>query len=86
MRWFWKALCLFAYRRWRRREDEIPDGIPGIRDARHRCHGYDPGPRGGWDCQSDGHYLCRGCSHYRPAAYYDSESPHYMKVAAPDDD
>lgn len=85
MRWFWKKLALFAYRRWRRPQDKMPDGVPGNRSPDAECTAYDPGPRGGFDCQSDGHYLCRGCSHYRPPAYFDERSEHYLDRAAPVD-
>ena len=36
-------------------------GAPGVRDPANPCADYAPGTPGG-DCESDGHYLCRGCS------------------------
>lgn len=38
-------------------------GAPGIRDPESPCRAYDPGPRrAGADCETDGHYLCAGCT------------------------
>lgn len=36
-------------------------GAPGLRDPAAPCAEYAPGPGHG-DCETDGHYLCRGCS------------------------
>lgn len=36
-------------------------GTPGLRDPGAPCAEYAPGPGHG-DCETDGHYLCRGCS------------------------
>jgi hypothetical protein len=63
---FWVWLCRFAYRHAVAPLNIPPDGIPGIRDHRSRCHAYEPGPRAGFECYGDGHYLCRECSHFVP--------------------
>ncbi len=70
MKSFWKALALFAYRRWRRHEGaytKAPTGIPGHRDPDYPCNGYNPSARFrlDWRCDGDGHYLCEGCAHWR---------------------
>lgn len=84
MKWFWKKLCLFSYRRWRGVMKEMPVGVPGNRDPEFRCDHYEPGPRGGFDCESDGHYLCKKCSHYRPEGYFDLDSEDYSNIHAGD--
>jgi hypothetical protein len=66
MQRFWKALCLFAYRRWVTAGDTEPVGVPGRRDPAALCSAYAPRPRllGDWtNCEADGHYLCGGCCH-----------------------
>jgi hypothetical protein len=69
MKWFWKKLSLFAYRRWRDGQGGDtckPDGVPGNRDPDNPCTGYAPRKRqlGDWcDCATDGHYLCKECCH-----------------------
>lgn len=45
---------------------QVPDGTPGIRDARCPCEHFEPGvPEGatinGLECCGDGHYLCNEC-------------------------
>jgi hypothetical protein len=36
-------------------------------DPANPCHAFEAGwPRG--DCETDGHYLCRGCRNRNPAA------------------
>lgn len=63
---FWKAVALFAYRRWVRPGDKMPVGIPGNRDPDTPCNSYEPVE---WktpmwnNCQTDGHYLCKECCH-----------------------
>lgn len=40
------------------------DGTPGIRDINAPCELFDgKEPDGSGTCWSDGHYLCRECSH-----------------------
>ncbi len=71
MKRIWRALALFAYRRWARAEKRMPTGVPGNRDPEHPCEAYDPRPwlQDDWNtCMTDGHYLCRGCAHRSPAA------------------
>jgi hypothetical protein len=66
MRAFWRAVALFAYRRWARPEGRRPVGIPGNRDPESQCDGYAPRMRdmGDWSCAGDGHYLCPSCAHF----------------------
>jgi hypothetical protein len=66
MRSLWRAIALFAYRRWARAESLKPTGIPGNRDPESPCDGYAPRRReiGNWACSGDGHYLCHGCAHH----------------------
>lgn len=66
---FWKWLALLSWRKYRSFHDpeEMPVGIPNVRDPDHRCSCFEPRPRimqdwGG--CQGDGHYLCLKCCHY----------------------
>lgn len=63
---FWRAVALFAYRRWVTPGTIKPVGIPGNRDPVSPCAGYEPVKRAGytWDCQGDGHYLCKACCHF----------------------
>ena len=67
---FWKAVALFAYRRWAIPGEKKPVGIPGNRDPENPCSAYEPIPRHkepAWDdCQTDGHYLCAECCHRAP--------------------
>lgn len=65
---FWRAVALFAYRRWAVPEARKPVGIPGNRDPDNPCGEYSPRPREAADyaCEGDGHYLCHGCAHYAP--------------------
>ena len=63
---FWKAIALFAYRRWAIPGEKKPVGIPGNRDPDHPCAAFEPlwKNRETWDdCQTDGHYLCDECCH-----------------------
>lgn len=65
---FWKAISLFAYRRWAIPSKEIPMGVPGIRDPNNLCNAFTPIPRNFkgdyWDtCNTDGHYMCDECIH-----------------------
>lgn len=75
-RWFWMWLCRFAYRQWRKHEPmrRMPVGVPLHRDPHSECAMYEPGKPGTAsfyrDCMSDGHYLCRECTHLS------NESPH----------
>ena len=65
----WKAVALFAYRRWAEPNGEMPVGVPSFRDPEHICTGYEPRKRGPGDyaeCEGDGHYLCAGCAHRAP--------------------
>ena len=50
--------------------NELPPrfGAAGVRDPDYPCSAFDPlddgvKPDGRGDCESDGHYLCRECSH-----------------------
>jgi hypothetical protein len=83
---FWKAIFLFAYRRWAIPGEKKPVGIPGNRDPDYPCSGYEPVPielarqlsfNSGnpfWqDCQTDGHYLCAECCHRAPTKEYAEE-------------
>lgn len=46
--------------------DRIPDGTPHIRDIDDPCEEFEPGEREQFpQCQSDGHYLCKECRHYK---------------------
>lgn len=68
MKRVWRALALFAYRRWATPEAERPLGVPGNRDPQAPCTVYAPRkwqPGDFQDCEGDGHYLCEGCAHYR---------------------
>lgn len=72
MRWFWLWLCRFSFRRLGgpTRIDEVPDGVPHIRDAKQQCRMYEPRYPHLQDwasCESDGHYLCKECCHLRKA-------------------
>lgn len=79
MRSFWKAIALFAYRRWRRPQDEMPTEVPGNRDPSFPCCHYDPAPtRDGFDCKGDGHYLCPKCAHFRPVGYFDPKDEGFL--------
>lgn len=63
---FWKAVALFAYRRWAVPGEKKPVGVPGNRDPDAPCSAYEPIRRSKttWaDCQTDGHYLCDECCH-----------------------
>ncbi len=69
MTWFWKWLCLFAFRRWAPKLKKLPTGIPRHRDPENTCTLYEPRQRELGDfqeCQSDGHYLCKECCHLKP--------------------
>ena len=65
----WKAVSMFAYRRWVSLEGTGPKaiGLPGVRDPLDPCEHYAPHPvRFGeyfTNCETDGHYLCRECCH-----------------------
>jgi hypothetical protein len=61
--WVW--LCRFAYRRAITGRSRTPVGLPGNRDPEFRCLQYDPRRKRGehGDCDTDGHYLCVGCTH-----------------------
>ena len=67
---FWKAITIFAYRRWYdpSKNQNMPIGIPGIRDPSSPCSGFAPIPKKfageSWgDCKTDGHYMCNECVH-----------------------
>lgn len=46
-----------------------PFGTVGVRDPDFHCEFYDAqGYDGKGDCQSDGHYECKNCSHLSPRA------------------
>lgn len=65
-RGFWVWLTRFAYRR-AVKGKRTPVGLPGHRDPDARCDIYDPRPEfQPGDCASDGHYLCKECSHLNP--------------------
>lgn len=66
---FWKAICLFAYRRWAVGMTRKPVGLPLHRDPDNECAAYEPRQRqlsDFRDCWSDGHYLCARCCHFQP--------------------
>lgn len=74
MRDVWRALALFCYRRWATEGDPRPVGVPGQRDPAAPCDSYAPRAyRAGdfQDCQTDGHYLCRGDGRTPPCAHID---------------
>ena len=65
---FWKAVCLYAFRRWRAgwSRQTMPVGVLNYRDPEHVCDNYVPGkPRPeDWNkCRGDGHYLCDECAY-----------------------
>jgi len=66
LRAFWRAVALFAYRRWAKGEPCKPWGVPGNRDPDNPCLVYAPRKRQ-WndfvDCQGDGHALYKECCH-----------------------
>lgn len=69
MKSFWRAVALFAYRRWATPESQKPVGIPGNRDPDNPCPCYAPRPpqiSDFRDCQTDGHSLCWECAHRKP--------------------
>lgn len=69
MKWFWRWLTRFAYRRWAPDVGPKPVGVPGNRDPDAPCDGYAPRrwrPGDFQNCQTDGHYLCRECCHMAP--------------------
>ena len=64
---FWLAVSRFAYRRIRAsvEYEDLPDGVPNVRDVLNPCFVYSPRkrePQDWSDCQGDGHYLCRECA------------------------
>lgn len=64
---FWRAVALFAYRRWAEPQTKKPVGVPGNRDPEFPCESYSPRPikPGDWgNCEGDGHYLCHECCHF----------------------
>lgn len=65
---FWKAIALFAYRRWATADEAKPTGIPGNRDPKFICTAFSPRqwePGDFRDCEGDGHYLCKECCHLK---------------------
>ena len=65
---FWLSIARFAFYRVTTvtRYEDLPDGIPFLRDPTNPCPIYEPRPiqPGDWpDCQTDGHYLCEECCH-----------------------
>jgi hypothetical protein len=73
---FWRAVALFAYRRWTIEGQPKPVGVPGNRDPDHPCDIYSPRPLriGDFaDCQGDGHYLCQECCHLDRSPFPDGE-------------
>lgn len=73
---FWRAICLFAYRRWNNPITVQPVGLPGHRDPESPCDYYTPRPRHPLDwserCEGDGHYLCKRCAHLQREALTDA--------------
>jgi len=64
---FWKAVSLFAYRRWIDVGGVLPTGIPGHRDPEAKCSAYAPHRKSGLVglyCSGDGHYLCKECANF----------------------
>lgn len=67
-RWTAMRLGWFELKWWH----QPPDGTARVRDVEAPCEFYEPGEPGsalGADCESDGHYLCRGnpgCRRYAP--------------------
>jgi hypothetical protein len=65
----WKAVALYAYRRWAEGCPTPPVGTPFVRDPADRCVAYaprKPRPDDWCDCEGDGHYLCKACAHLDP--------------------
>lgn len=84
---FWKAVALFAWRRWVKPGGKKPTGVPGNRDPDHPCDAYEPRKRemGDWgDCLADGHYLCAGCAHLDMESEY--AYAHGLAVPPPEDE
>lgn len=74
MRYFWKWLHLFAYRRWVLPDLQKPVGVPGNRDPQAPCDFYAPRRKrdGDWDdCTTDGHYLCEKCAHRKRREWWE---------------
>jgi hypothetical protein len=65
----WRRVMYFAFRQLCKGQPEgrKPVGIPGNRDPEMPCTGYAPRPYqiGDWPCETDGHYECQNCSHYK---------------------
>lgn len=72
MKTFWLWLIRYSYKKLKvsslTLDGKIPDGIPGMRSKDSECTGYSPRMRraGDWECDGDGHYLCKGCAMYMP--------------------
>jgi len=66
VKWFWRKIMLFAFRRLAVASAGPPTGVPHMRDPDSRCTAFEPRPRkwNDWGkCQTDGHYLCGECCH-----------------------
>jgi len=63
---FWLWLCRYTYARATKPARRPPVGLPLMRDPNFPCNVFEPGPRGGFRCFGDGHYLCHECAHFVP--------------------
>jgi hypothetical protein len=73
--YFWKWLAVFAWKRikpqWAPNVGNLRLGLPGFRDPGSPCEHFAPKPvqlrnAHRFECWSDGHYLCKECTHYVP--------------------
>lgn len=82
---FWLWLARLAYQQACKNDpsNKIPDGIPGIRDHKAHCTGYEPRkpqPLDWRTCAGDGHYLCGECCHRDPRSIQPIQ-PEFVELA-----
>lgn len=64
----WRAVCLYAFKKWGHAYKGHPIGVPGERDPLFPCSAYQPRPRNDGNaslCETDYHYLCHNCAENR---------------------
>jgi len=79
---FWLWLCRLAYKKLdlevKNSNGTLPDGIPGLRSVGYECSGYAPRKRDPikdyYECNGDGHYLCKECALYVETKYENDEN------------